>query len=152
MKPAALLLALAACTALSACCKEEEAPAPTRFELIAGKDWRLIRLTSHNERTRRDTIDIFAQMPPCERDNIFLFRADGSYLNTEGAIPCSPPGTRTGTWSLNAEQATITIYVPTYAPLGIDIASLNSDEMIGKRRISTSGSTSYIETFTFVKQ
>jgi hypothetical protein len=89
-----LAIAMAA-TALtfSACSKDDdktEDPTPTPIDynaLITGKDWRVTGLLTVSP---GGTLDVFAAMPACEKDDLVEFLANGSITEKAGATKCDP--------------------------------------------------------------
>jgi hypothetical protein len=102
-----LAIAMAA-TALtfSACSKDDdktEDPTPTPIDynaLITGKDWRVTGLLTVSP---GGTLDVFAAMPACEKDDLMEFLANSSITEKAGATKCDPadPDTQPGGfWAL----------------------------------------------------
>ena len=99
-----LAIAMAA-TALtfSACSKDDKEDDPTPVDYSAnlvGKDWRITGLLLVSP---GGTIDMFAAMDACEKDDLIEFLASGSMTDKAGATKCDPadpdsaPG---GFWAL----------------------------------------------------
>lgn len=44
---------------------------------------------------------------PCERDDVFNFNANGTYVFTDAGVVCSPSNSDNGTWSLSGNTVTI---------------------------------------------
>ena len=44
---------------------------------------------------------------PCERDDVFNFNSNGTYVFTDAGIVCSPSNSDNGTWSLSGNTVTI---------------------------------------------
>ncbi len=99
-----LAIAMAA-TALtfSACSKDDktEDPAPVDYSAnLTGKDWRITGLLLVSP---GGTIDVFAAMDACEKDDLIEFLAAGSVTNKAGATKCDPTDPDTepgGSWAL----------------------------------------------------
>jgi hypothetical protein len=55
--------------------------------------------------------DAYATFEPCEKDNFFVFKKDGTLETNQGASKCSPsdPQIETGTWSFSNNETEITI-------------------------------------------
>lgn len=54
--------------------------------------------------------DFYAFMEACEKDNLIIFKADGTGMDDEGATKCddNDPQIEDFTWSFNANETTIT--------------------------------------------
>jgi hypothetical protein len=89
-------------------CKKKEDPAPTpRRELLAstsGKKWKITSVTVGSANAIEQTFP-----NACERDNLYVFYTDKKLVIEEGAVPCNPSTAATGTWSLSADEKTLTI-------------------------------------------
>jgi hypothetical protein len=99
-----LAIALAALTmSFSACKKEDgktEAPKVSGSTLLTGKDWRISAITVTSP---GGTIDIFATLDPCEKDDLMEFLANGNVVTKAGATKCDPTDPDTepgGLWAL----------------------------------------------------
>ncbi len=44
---------------------------------------------------------------PCERDDVFNFNSNGTYIFTDAGLKCVPPNDDNGTWSLSGNTVTI---------------------------------------------
>ncbi|MDZ4794068.1 MAG: lipocalin family protein [Bacteroidota bacterium] len=44
---------------------------------------------------------------PCDRDNLYTFKENGSYTITDAGTICSPSGDDSGTWSLTGTTMTV---------------------------------------------
>jgi hypothetical protein len=107
---------LAACVAFgSSGCKHEEAapaPAPELPELqkqaltsLTAHKWRMssyVKTYSYKDMSAPVTVDMFAQMPPCRRDDFLQFNADYTLQNDEGPTRCSllSPQSQAANWVL----------------------------------------------------
>lgn len=81
-----VLVLLATTVLLSSCKKEEENnPEPTNqksfTEIIAAKGWKLTAATLNGN-------DIFTALDSCEKDDIYYFLIDGTYIKDEGEKKC----------------------------------------------------------------
>ena len=43
-------------------------------------------------------------LQPCERDDVIMLKADGTYLIKDEGNKCSPPADITGTWSISGSK------------------------------------------------
>jgi hypothetical protein len=84
--------------------------APSRTELLAANDWFMTGLLSEPGLPINDQLvtDLYATRPNCDRDDVFSFRADGTYRVHEGATKCLPQlpdKEELGTWTFNADES-----------------------------------------------
>ncbi|MBH8570571.1 hypothetical protein KB206_16885 [Microvirga sp. STS02] len=84
-------------------------------------------------------VDIYAQMPTCERDNFYRFNIPNQYIKDEGATKCSAsdPQTVAGTWAFDANQSNIDLTVPGTASTRSILYSLTATTL----QLGTSGTT-----------
>lgn len=80
-------------------CKKEDKLSAT--QLLTRADWKLIE---HVEKFGNGPeVDELPNYEPCEKDNIYSFKADGTYLITEGTSKCEttdPDIVGDGFWEL----------------------------------------------------
>ncbi|HRI27878.1 MAG TPA: hypothetical protein PK239_16250 [Chitinophagales bacterium] len=100
-----LLFVFAFLAALMSGCQIEK----SNTELLTGSNWRIQAWTITPPIL--GITDWFANLEPCETDNIFTFNTNGTAIIDEGALKClaNDPQTRTGTWSFNTDETTITL-------------------------------------------
>ncbi|MCG9880106.1 MAG: hypothetical protein MH472_05855 [Bacteroidia bacterium] len=97
-------IALAALAmSFSACKKDEtttETPKVSGASLLVGKDWRVTGITMTSP---GGTIDIFAAMDACDKDDLQEFLSTGNIIEKQGASKCDPSDPDTapgGFWAL----------------------------------------------------
>jgi hypothetical protein len=91
-------LTLVALTTLAASCKKDKTKSNT--ELMALAPWKLIK-AEFKTGTATTWTDITSSYAPCEKDDNYIFSANGTYENNEGASKCSPSDPQiieTGNW------------------------------------------------------
>lgn len=102
-----LALGLATSALMFTACKKEDKTTETtsKSTLLTGKDWRMIGLTLTSP---SGTVDIYATMDACDKDDLEEFLAAGTVVSKPGATKCDPaepdssPG---GNWAfLNNES------------------------------------------------
>jgi hypothetical protein len=99
MQKISLFSILVLLTVLSGCKKSGSSPSGPESILTSGK-WQLVSSTSIISGI---TEDLYALIPPCQRDNYGIFNADGTTTSDEGPTKCSStdPQTRSGgNWKL----------------------------------------------------
>jgi hypothetical protein len=95
---------------VSSCSKSDSSPAASRTQLIA-KKWKQTDLLASQSGT--PAVSIYNSFfEACQRDNIWEFKADGTYIVVEGATKCNagdPDTVTTGTWQLTDNDNKIII-------------------------------------------
>ncbi|SFP72377.1 hypothetical protein SAMN04515668_0131 [Hymenobacter arizonensis] len=96
------LLLLLFCIGLTACKKGQDPSAPSKTELLTTNNWRLAASTVVSvSKGVSTTVDAYATIPACERDNFIRFRPDQSMVYDEGPTTCNPTFSQTVTSSWN---------------------------------------------------
>ncbi|MCF8253300.1 MAG: lipocalin family protein [Bacteroidia bacterium] len=102
LKVFALGLAVISLT-FSACKKDETTTTdntPSGSSYLTGKDWRMIGATMVSP---GGSIDIYATMEACEKDDLLEFKTDNTIVEKAGATKCDPADPDTapgGNWAL----------------------------------------------------
>ena len=113
----------------------------TRAQLLA-RSWKQTDLLAVGP---NGPVSVFLTvMEACQRDNIWTFKSDGTYIVTEGATKCDPadPDTTTsGTWQLIETDTKIIIDDVNEAPQTLSITELTSSSLKINGNISYGGST-----------
>ena len=60
---------------------------------------------------------------PCERDDVYNLKANGTYTFTDAGVKCSPPGDFSGNWNVNGNVGNIDGY-------SITIQSFNCSSLV----------------------
>lgn len=115
------LAAICLCTALFAACKKDDDP--SRREILTSGNWRMTAFTlsvaGMQQSTGYDTQD------PCIKDNLTLFKTDGTVISDEGATKCDPTAAQTspvGTWELLENDTKFRLTASTAAlPIGLPV-------------------------------
>lgn len=94
-------------------CNKDEDPAPTgsnksNSEKLVGKNWKITAATLKDPSGA--TTDEYADMEACDKDDLYIYNANGTYVLDAGATKCDPndPQTEPGVWSMNSGQTVIT--------------------------------------------
>lgn len=122
MKKLPVFLSLLASTLVFASCEKEieelkdpaqevaaaAANAQSKPELLATGPWHLTSLTLAAP-APAPAVDILPRMKAAQRDNLHLFKADGSYVLDEAALKAysEAPQQLTGTWKLTGDSLTV---------------------------------------------
>jgi len=135
----------------SACSKDETTTTNTVSGAtnLTGKDWRMIASTLST--TGAPTVDMYAAMPPCEKDDLLEFLTSGLITEKEGATKCDPANPDTapgGAWALlnSDKQLRIIDGDTTY----LDIVELSATSLKVKMNEVDNGTT-YTYNFSFIK-
>jgi len=114
----------------------------TRAQLLA-RSWKQTDLLASTP--GGSPVSVFLTvMEACQRDNIWTFKSDGTYIVTEGATKCDPTDpdtTTTGTWQLIETDTKIIIDDVNEAPQTLSITELTSSSLKINGNISYGGST-----------
>ena len=104
------LLALSFFIVVSSCSKDDDDQGASKAQLIA-RNWRQTDLLAAQAGLPPVSIfDTFFE--PCNKDDIWQFKSDGTYTVVEGASKCSstdPDTVTTGTWQLTDNDNKIII-------------------------------------------
>ena len=109
-KPILFLLGVGFALFLGACGKDEENGSKTD-NLTSGK-WKLSSsVAKFTFNGIEQTVDVYAQLAACEKDNEVEFKADGTLIDDEGALKCDPadPQQEVGTWALTQNDTHLTV-------------------------------------------
>jgi hypothetical protein len=135
----------------SACSKDESTTTPTvaGSTYLVGKDWRMIAATLSTAGV--PTVDMFAAMQPCEKDNLLEFLTSGLITEKEGATKCDPTDPDTapyGAWTLlNSDKQLRIIDGDTTL---MDVVELNASSLKVKV-VEVDMGVTYTTSYSFVK-
>ena len=127
--------------------KEEPKPAPTKTELLTGKNWNLKGFTVNPgvDYFGNGTLitDIYAQSPSTDKDDLERFDTPNAYKYDEG--PTKAAGavqTITGTWTFSTDEKVVTVTPQGSAPSSYEIMELTENNLKVKyTQVATSGIT-----------
>ena len=137
-----VLVAISASLFFVACKKDDSLPDPnnnnnnnnnTSTTLTSGS-WKMVSSTSVIEYPApvgTQTVDLFALMQPCVKDNLYIFKTDNTTVSDEGATKCnsSDPQQKTaGTWALINNNTKLQI-TENSTSITADILTLNSSTL-----------------------
>jgi hypothetical protein len=74
------------CLAISSCFKTEEIP--SKRELLKTGKWQLTEYINHPGGVISASIDMYASLPACEKDNYYIFRSNDIAELNEGSTKC----------------------------------------------------------------
>ena len=74
-----------------ASCHKENTPQKSKVELLTGTRWQFDRLLYEKPPGSIPSDFSTAIFLPCELDDIFQFKQDGSFVSNENTIICNPP-------------------------------------------------------------
>lgn len=107
-KPIFLLLGLAL---VIGACDSDSDNASNTDNLTDGK-WKLSALVTKFTFMGVDqTVDAYAQLPACDKDDTLEFETDGTYIGDEGATKCNSgdPQQDSGTWEFTENETRIKV-------------------------------------------
>lgn len=111
-----LLFAAAALCFIIASCKKNEggdSTPKTRADTLTTGSWALSAMNASfkNPFTNTDTtVDLYANMEECARDDRYIFLANGRVTNDQSVKKCDSTGPQQmdgGTWSLSADKSAL---------------------------------------------
>lgn len=83
--------------------KKEETPEPTKKELLSNS-WKIVDIQTEGGQS---VIGLPAPQIQCFKDNIFIMKADDSFIIDEGQIVCDDSYASTGKWALIENETKI---------------------------------------------
>lgn len=152
MKNYLLLLAVAASVSLASCGNDDDEVAPTKTDMLTGKKWKQVAETE----TRSDTtgtIDTFAPVVSCDKDDLLVFKTDSKLIFDEGATKCDPNDPQefeAGTWALTNNESKLTLTILGF-PVEGDIVELTTTKLVTRTTDVDQGVTT-VTTATFEGQ
>lgn len=102
------MLMVAALAFATSCKKDEDSgsnsPAKSKTELITSGSWKISSLVLGGA-------DIWPSQDACDKDDLSIFKADGTYIDDEGPTKCdaSDPQQSTSTWKFTNNETMIEI-------------------------------------------
>jgi hypothetical protein len=119
-------------------CKKDEAPEPTKTELITKASWKF------NKALLAGGADITTLIPACQRDNVANFASNGTGTNDEGASKCQPsdPQTTNFTWNFQSNESILFVSTPLFTggSSNFTLVSLTATELVLSQTITLMGS------------
>lgn len=93
-------------------CKKDKDEA-TKTELLTGGNWQLTTLSSDPAFDWFGTpvTNIYAQLPACVKDDLTVFKTNGTVNFDEGPSKCNTndPQTTSGTWALSTDEKILSV-------------------------------------------
>jgi len=128
------LLLIASLFLATISCKKDDS-APSKKELLTGKNWVLTAETVSPAINFNGVLitDLYAQMESCTKDDVSKFNSDGTYTFEEGASKCDPSDPQvwdSGTWVFNSDQTIIVMTSSTYGSINAEIVELTSSKLV----------------------
>lgn len=98
-----LLLATFGIFVMSSCNKDDD-NCETNVTTVSGT----YKLTSLKYKASgQPEVDLFAFMDACEKDDLTVLNANGTYAYQDAGTACDPNGSFSGTWSLSGSTITV---------------------------------------------
>jgi hypothetical protein len=153
MRKLNFLLIVSLCLATFSCKKDD---APSKKDLISGKNWMLISETVSPAINFNGILitDLYAQLDDCTKDDISKFNANGTYTFEEGATKCDvndPQVFDSGTWVFNSDQTILVLTSPSNGTINAEIIELTSSKIVTSQQ-STIDGINYTVTDTYQKK
>ncbi len=102
------MLMVAALAFATSCKKDEDeksnSPAKTKTELLTSGSWKITSLILGGT-------DLWPSQDACDKDDLAIFKTDGTYIDDEGATKCDPadPQQTTSTWKFTNNETVLEI-------------------------------------------
>jgi|LauGreDrversion4_2_1035121.scaffolds.fasta_scaffold494643_1 hypothetical protein len=90
---------------LSACEKDKPTPVKSNFEILTSHKWSMTSWTS--DPAYMGMSDLYAEMAPCQKDDIQSYQKNGVIMLDLGTLKCFPTESQVDTstrWKLNGNQ------------------------------------------------
>lgn len=132
-------------------CKDDEASKTNTEKLTSGK-WKITAsVAKFTFNGIEQTVDVYANLPACKKDNTVEFKTDGTVIADEGATKCSPtdPQEETGTWTFEQNEMHLHVVGTDYS-FEAEIVELTDSVLKVKYDTTSGGITTTTET-TFQK-
>lgn len=140
--------------ALTTGCKKDDDVQPDKIAMLTSGSWKLTAMTVNPaiDWFGEPTTNVFAKMPTCLKDDLTIFKSNGTITYDEGPSKCDPsdPQTSTGTWKVNDKQTILTVIADGETNVW-DISSLTNDVFKAEYEIEEEGET-YTFTVSFSKK
>lgn len=119
----------------TSCTKEDPIKAKTKTELLCASSWKMYELTVNPGIDIAGIIvtDFFTQLEPCTKDDITLYKNNGSGLSDEGPTKCNAtdPQSTTFTWTFNPSETQVTEdNTDTYDIVQLDEKTLKTSQIV----------------------
>ncbi|PJJ53181.1 hypothetical protein [Hymenobacter chitinivorans] len=122
---------------LSAGCKKEKTD--SKAALLLDKNWQVQAISITSTGAQAGTVDGYALLQPCEKDNYLRFSADKTLEQNEGANRCADkPQQSKGSWDVHPDYTTISLQLPEYsrvAAVQMDIVTLEESRLVLKSTV-----------------
>ncbi len=111
LKALVAMFSLLATLTMTSCEKDKDKPDNT--EVLTGGSWKLTAMTSDPAFDWFGTpvTNLYAQLPACIKDDLTIFKENGTVNFDEGASKCDPndPQTTSGTWAFNTDETILSV-------------------------------------------
>ncbi len=143
-KPIFLLLSIA--LFFVACDKDDNGVSNT--DNLTSGQWRIASsVAKFTFNGVEQTVDVYGQLPDCQKDNLAEFQADGTLIADEGATKCSSndPQEETGTWEFAQDETHIIVMSDDY-DFDAEILELTDSRLRVKYNTNLNGIVTTTET------
>ncbi|MEZ4933028.1 MAG: DUF5004 domain-containing protein [Saprospiraceae bacterium] len=94
-------------------CKKDDEATPDKTKILTGGSWHLTAMTVDPAIDWFGTpiTNVFSQLPTCVKDDLAIFKTNGTVNYDEGPSKCDPndPQTTSGTWAFNTDETILSI-------------------------------------------
>lgn len=138
---------------ITACSKKDAAPVqnPDIEKNLQSAAWQMTVFTIAP--ALNGVTDVLLNTPPCAKDNLLRFNANGIFLMDEGASKCDPsdPQTDQGVWNYDGSIKQLSYASPKLGSFVIDVKDASAGSISGTRSVLISG-IAYTFSGTLTKQ
>ena len=150
---AAITLGLIGPFFLTSCKKEEPIKPKTKTELLCSSSWKVYEGTINPGINIGGVIitDFFSQFDPCDKDDLELYKSNGSGIYDDGPMKCDPldPQTSTFTWTFNLDETKLIQDTDTYDIIQLDEKILKVSMIVDGADIGGVAGVKYVFTLTY---
>jgi hypothetical protein len=138
---------------LTSCKKEDPIKPKTKTELLCSSPWKIYEQTINPgiKIVGGATItDVFAQLDPCDKDDLTLYKSNGSGIYDDGPMKCDPLDlqTSTFTWTFNLDETKLIEDTDSYDIVQLDEKVLKLSIIIDGEDIGGIAGVKYVLTST----
>lgn len=140
--------------AVIAGCKKDDNSSPSKTQLLTSGSWKLTAANADPAiDINQDGVvenDIFAVLPTCFKDNLFIFKTNNTYVVDEGATKCNvsdPQIMESSNWKFSDNESNIMIGDPGSETIA-QLLELSST-VLKMKIVVTDGSYTLTETLTY---
>ncbi|UOQ73630.1 hypothetical protein [Hymenobacter cellulosilyticus] len=122
---------------LGAGCKKEKTD--SKAALLTNKNWQVKAIAITSTGSQAGTVDGYALLQPCEKDNYLRFSSSKALELNEGPSRCpDAEQSSAGSWDASADYSTLTIQLNQYSRIAgvkMDVVTLEESQLVLKSTV-----------------